>query len=87
LIIVKGTSSLGGTAMAQILVNKSTLENSVKRIVKQSFPFAIPSELAMEATDKGLRGGDTQYTIKVSGSKRERFVWGSSRLGSSRLVG
>lgn len=73
--------------MAQLLVNKVSLENSVKRIVKQSFPFATPSELVLEVVDKGLRGGETEYTVKIPGSKKERFVWGSSRLGSSRIVG
>jgi len=73
--------------MIPFFSNRPTLESSIKRVVNQSFPFATPSEFAMEAVDKGLRGGGVEYTTKVSGSKRERFVWGSSRMGCSRLIG
>lgn len=73
--------------MIPFFSNRQTLESSVKRIVNQSFPFATSSELAIEAIEKGVIGGETEYTIKVPGSTRERFVWGSSRMGSSRLVG
>ena len=60
--------------MAQLLVNKVSLENSVKRIVKQSFPFATPSELVLEVVDKGLR---RNRILKIPG-KKERC----SRLGT-----
>jgi hypothetical protein len=74
--------------MNQFVINRPIgFENSIKTIVKQSFPFATPNELALEATEKGFRGGALQYSTQVPGSKRERFVWGMSRMGSSRIVG
>ena len=73
--------------MAQFLNRPIGLESTIRTVVKQTFPFASPSELTLNLLDSGFRGGGDEFTVKVSGSRRERFVWGSSRMGSSRLVG
>ena len=66
---------------------QSDLDSAIKSSIKQTFPSVVPSELTLNVTEKALRGGEIHYTVKVPGSRRERFVWGSSRMGSSRLVG
>jgi hypothetical protein len=74
--------------MTQFFINRpSGFESSIQTIVKQSFPFASPSELALKATEPEMRSGAVMITTAVSGSNRERFVWGVSRLGCSRIVG
>ena len=74
--------------MTQFFINKPVgLESAIKTVVKQTFPFAAPSELMLAATEKEFRGGVEEISVQIPGSKRERFVWGSSRMGSSRLVG
>lgn len=74
--------------MPRFVVNKSgDFEASVRAIVKQSFPGAQPSTLALGILDKETRGGGIECTTQAQGSSRERFVWGISRMGCSRLVG
>jgi len=74
--------------MSKFFINKPVgFESTIKTIVKQTFPFAAPSELALAATDSEMRGFSSVITGKVAGSKRERFVWGISRMGSSRIIG
>lgn len=74
--------------MQQFFINRpSGFESMVQTIVKQSFPFATPSELALKATEPEMRDAPDFDSTQISGSNRERFVWGISRLGSSRIVG
>ena len=74
--------------MSKFFINRPIgFESTIKTIVKQTFPSVSPSEIALSITEKGMLSSSAIMTTKVSGSRRERFVWGSSRLGSSRLVG
>jgi len=74
--------------MSRFVINKpGDMEAAVKAIVKQSFPAAQSSTLATEILDKETRSGGIEFTTQAQGSNRERFVWGISRMGCSRLVG
>ena len=74
--------------MSQFVINRPAgFESAVRAIVKQTFPAAQSSELAMKVTEHELRGAGTEISTTVAGSKRERFVWGISRMGCSRVAG
>ena len=74
--------------MSKFFVNRpSDFDSMVKTIVSQSFPGATPSTLVLAATENEMRSGFVELTTTRPGTKRERFVWGISRMGSSRLVG
>ncbi len=74
--------------MSKFVINRPQgFEAAVKAIVKQSFPFATGSTLAMQATERELRGVTAETGTNVPGSNKERFVWGVSRMGGSRVVG
>lgn len=74
--------------MSRFIINKPRdFESSVRQIVKQTFPFASPTPMAMDALEKSFRDGGGEFSTIVPGSKKERFVWGVSRMGCSRIVG
>jgi hypothetical protein len=74
--------------MSKFVINRPQgFEAAVRTIVKQSFPFAAGSTLALQMTERELRGETAMVSTRVPGSGKERFVWGVSRMGSSRVAG
>ena len=73
--------------MIKFINNNSNLEAQVKAIVKQSFPAASPSVLTLLKTEPNMRGGKGAFSTSVSGSNKQRFVWGQSLMGGSNVVG
>ena len=74
--------------MTNFIINRpANFASSVQDIVRQNFPGATWSADAMKVIEPNMRAGTVIYDTMVTGSKRERFVWGTSRMGGSRLIG
>lgn len=73
--------------MAIFFNKQSDFDSAIKASIKQTLPSAIPNELTLNITEQALHTGEIHYTVKIPGSKREKFIWGISRMGCSRLVG
>ena len=74
--------------MGRFTINRPPdFKAAVQNIVRQTFPAAVPSPTVQEITEKQYYGISGTVTTRIEGSKRERFTWGSSRIGGSYLLG
>ena len=70
------------------IINKPPdFDAMVKTIVRQAFPSVSPSATALNITEGAYRSISAMATSRIEGSKRERFTWGSSRVGGSYILG
>jgi hypothetical protein len=63
------------------------LNATIQSVVRQSFPFATPSTTVLNLTEKETRATEGSRSSRIEGSKRERFTWGSSKIGGSFVLG
>jgi len=67
-----------------LLTSSGRLSDAIRTVVKQSFPSVGMSNIV---TKEVLLQSSGIITSRIPGSKRERFSWGSSRIGGSYLIG